>query len=119
MDGHVLGKEENLYTGEDYGTYGCGNIGEDFIGDVCALLLVPLFTYWLSIGDAIIFTNSLVPFVSIFELCSWNVSFDVCPILPGLFCFRSLDNFGRKLTWDLLLGLTYGYGITMGACCPG
>ena len=46
MDGHVLGKEENPYMGEDYGTYGCGNVGEDCIGDVCALLLVPLFTYW-------------------------------------------------------------------------
>ena len=30
MDGLVLGKEENPYTGKDYGTYDCGNIGEDF-----------------------------------------------------------------------------------------
>ena len=90
MDGHVLGKEENPYTGKDYGTYDCGNSGEDFIGDVCALLLVPLFTYWSSIGDAIIFTNSLVPFVSNFELCSWEISFYFCPILPGYFALGHL-----------------------------
>ena len=60
---HVVGKKENPYTGADYDTYGCGDNGETIIDDVYALLLVPLFTYWLSIGDSLCFTT-LVPYVS-------------------------------------------------------
>ena len=53
MDGHqifMILDEENPYSGADYDVWDGDYNGGDIIDKIYASLLVPLFTYWLSIG---------------------------------------------------------------------